>query len=138
MKRPHSRHMSSNFNPFHMRCVQTKTTELTPTNPYANRNHRSSRQGHKFNQTVSNMDEIFANETIKRRVHSASHHPRQKYPVPQTSNHEIGWFINDLVPRNKMWNHNIRIDRLTRYVEGYGRMTDKNIYKVRSRRPPME
>jgi len=46
------------------------------------------------------VDRAFRLEAMKRKIQTASMQPRQKYPVAQTSNQEVGWYLNPLVPKS--------------------------------------
>ena len=59
--------------------------------------------------------------------------PRQKYPIAQTSNQEVGWLVNPLVPRNSRQSFNRQKTAITGYMEEYVTLTRVNPFAVKNR-----
>jgi len=70
---------------------------------------------------------------MKRKIQTASMQPRQKYTHMQTSNQEIGWFINPLVPQNDQFQYKRKTCHITHFAADYVRVQHINPYKVKDR-----
>lgn len=83
------------------------------------------------------VDRAFRLEAMRRKISTAGMQPRQKYPTSQTSNQEIGWFVNPLVPKTKkaqdLWSFNRQKTPITDYAENYVTLTKLNPFAVKDR-----
>ena len=83
------------------------------------------------------VDRAFRLEAMRRKIQSAGMQPRQKYPMAMTSNQEIGWYINPLVPKSdkskELTTFNRQKTPITGYAEAYVTMTRINPFAVKDR-----
>lgn len=80
------------INPFTMQKVTDKPNHKNQVD--------SVKKTQSSNLTDDTVGRAFQLNAMKRKIQTASMQPRQKYQHQQTSNQEIGWFINPLVPQN--------------------------------------
>ena len=97
----------------------------------ANKNALTTAAGEDF------VDRAFRLEAMQRKIKTASMQPRQKYPLAQTSNQEVGWYVNPLVPKSTkakdLWSFNRTKTPITDYAENYVTLTKLNPFKVKDR-----
>ena len=79
------------------------------------------------------VDRAFRLDAMRRKIQSAGLQPRQKYPYAQTSNQEIGWYSNPLVPQNKNWQFNRKKTPITGFQNDYVTLTKVNPFTVKHR-----
>ena len=70
---------------------------------------------------------------MRRKIQSAGLQPRQKYPYAMTSNQEIGWYANPLVPQNKNWQFNRLKTPITGFADEYFTLKKVNPFTVKNR-----
>ncbi|CDW74070.1 UNKNOWN [Stylonychia lemnae] len=114
-----------NMRPQTIHNISEKPNHITPVNPYLDKKTES------LNDDV--VDRAFRIDAMRRQIQSAGLQPRQKYPHAMTSNQEIGWYSNPLVPQNKAWQFNRLTTPITDYAEDYLSMKKVNPFTVRNR-----
>jgi hypothetical protein len=84
------------INPFTMAVVSEKPNHVTPGQPF------STKPPGQHAEPIADdaVDRAFRLEAMRRKIQSQGLQPRQKYPFAQTSNQEIGWHVNPLVPKS--------------------------------------
>ena len=79
------------------------------------------------------VDRAFRLDAMRRKIQSANMQPRQKYPHAMTSNQEIGWYANPLVPQNKQWQFNRMQTPITHFADSYYTTNKINPFAVKNR-----
>eukprot|EP00997_Jenningsia_sp_PLL12_P009136 NODE_6039_length_535_cov_61.061728_g5287_i0.p1 GENE.NODE_6039_length_535_cov_61.061728_g5287_i0~~NODE_6039_length_535_cov_61.061728_g5287_i0.p1 ORF type:complete len:157 (-),score=38.32 NODE_6039_length_535_cov_61.061728_g5287_i0:25-495(-) len=113
------------INPFTMANISEKPNHITPANP----THLTKTDNLKDDV----VDRAFRLNGMKRKIASANMQPRQKYPHAQTSNQEIGWYVNPLVPKNKQFEYSRTKCHITHFADEYTKCQHINPYKVKDR-----
>ena len=78
-------------------------------------------------------DRAFRLDAMRRKIQSAGLQPRQKYPEPQTSNQDIGWFTNPLVPQTGQWQYKRKTCAITNFADEYLTLKKINPFKIKDR-----
>eukprot|EP00347_Sterkiella_histriomuscorum_P020538 403337423 len=113
------------INPQTITNITEKPNHITPQHPYKDKKVDS------LNDDV--VDRAFRLDAMKRKIQSAGLQPRQKYPHAMTSNQEIGWYNNPLVPQNKNWQFNRLKTPITGFADEYFTLKKVNPFTVRNR-----
>ena len=74
---------------------------------------------------------IIVNQDIFEKIQHHFKGPKEKYDIPMTSNHEIGWQFSELLNRDTFQNKRLTCD-VTKYANDYATMTGRSPFSKKS------
>ncbi|CAI2382569.1 unnamed protein product [Moneuplotes crassus] len=116
------------INPTRMEKITDKPNHITPSVPY-----KVSKETNTLDDPV---DRAFKLDSMRRKIQTRGMVPRQKYVLPQTSAHEIGWHTGPAETtkqKHSQWNKKRTETHITQFADEYVRMKAINPFKVRNR-----
>ena len=120
-----------------MAVISDKPNYVTPKAPFMTKPAGANERALAAPANDDVVDRAFRLEAMRRKIQTATMQPRQKYPHSLTSNQEIGWFVNPLVPKTQkskdLWSFNRQKTAITDYAENYVTLTKINPFAVKDR-----
>lgn len=102
---------------------------IAPNRPFTSNDTVSRQSKREYRLNRNPISDAFALNKINSIITSGHQIPKEKYPFPQTSAQEIGWYSKPLMD-NKRWNYPVSSTPISQYADNYYITMKINPFKV--------